>query len=228
MAFIHKQLGSDSSFGSDLKELRELRDLTLEQLADITGIHVSVIKALEDEDFKSLKDPAYAERHVRILAKALEVRASFFLIKYRQLLKANQIISPNVMGIKPTVSWRDFFVVPKLVTLAGFLLFVFLAAAYLFWQAYVLQEPPPLNIISPLDGQQLISAQVNVEGDTSPNTIVTVNGQGAVVDRAGHFNLKFDLPRGLTTLTVEARRRYGDPVTKILRVNYERPEIIEQ
>ncbi|MBU1032895.1 MAG: helix-turn-helix domain-containing protein [Patescibacteria group bacterium] len=228
MSFIHKQLGGEGSFGSDLKELRELRGLTREHLAEITNIHTSVIEALEEENLIDLKDPVYAERHVRTLALTLESQPTYFLKKYRKLLKLHQITYPDPLSVHSTIKKKDFFVTPKLVTLGGFFCLVFFVTAYLFWQAYLLQEPPPLNILSPQDGMHLDFPRVDVSGETVPSAVVTVNGQNAVVDRDGNFSLKLDLPRGLSTLNIEARRRYGSPVSKIMRVTYERPVLNDE
>lgn len=222
MSFIQKQLGHEGSFGMDLKELRELRGLTCEQLAVLTNIHVSVIQALEEERLEDLKDPVYAERHVRILALALESRPEFFLKKYQKLLTRRQVFNPSCLNVHPTVGKKDLFVASRFAAVLGFVALALLAAGYLFWQAYLLQEPPPLLILSPEDGTRLNVPQVEVRGETAPNAQVTVNGRTAVVDKEGNFNLKFDLPRGLTTLTIDAKRRYGSPVSKIIRVDYQR------
>ncbi|MBU0540153.1 helix-turn-helix domain-containing protein [Patescibacteria group bacterium] len=222
MSFIQKQLLPEAEFGEMLKELRELRGFTYDELSKLTRIHPSIIQALEREEFSELADPLYAERHVKFLVLALEGRPDYFLKKYRALLKEKNAVPVDTMKVRTTVRKRDFFVTSRLVAAAGFFLFAGLACAYLIWQAYLLQDPPPLRIITPVEGARLTVPHVDVQGETAPNALVTVNGQKAVVDGEGRFRIVFDIPRGLTTLTIEASRRYGSPITLTRMVSYER------
>lgn len=222
MSFLQKQLGGAGGFGRDLRELRELRGFTLDDLAALTKIHTSVISALEEEKIEDLNDPLYAERHVRALVTVLDGRPGYFLKKYRDLLERRKAVTPEARKVRPTVRWRDLFVPSKLVAVSGFLLLLGLAAAYLIWQGRVLQEPPKLAVFSPVEGQPLDAPRVEVRGETDKGAKVIVNGRTAVVERDGKFFLTFDVPRGLTTITVEARRRYGSSATVTRRVTYER------
>lgn len=222
MSFLQKQLGAGGSFGHDLRELRELRGFTQDDLSEITKIHVSVLDALEEERIMDLSDPLYAERHVRAIVLILEGRPAYFLKKYRDLLEAKQAVPPDAMNVRRMVRRRDFFVTSRVVAFAGFLLVVALAAGYLIWQGRAFQNAPKLVILSPKEGQQLNSPHVFVGGETEPSAIVNINGRSAVVDQTGRFSLEFDVPRGLTTITVEARRRYGSAVTETRRINYQR------
>lgn len=226
MPFVHKQLGIEGRFGGSLRELRELRGFSREQLAEATRIHPSVIAAFEDECLKDLTDPSYAERHVRMLAVALEGRPGYFLQKYRQLLIEQGLLSSDSMRVRRMVSRRDFFVTSRVIAALGFLAVAAVAGSYLFWQIFLLQDPPSLKIVSPQDGAELAQPHVVVQGETAPKALITVNGERAIVSTEGAFRYEFDVPRGLTVITVEARRRYGSPVQEIRRVTYGR-EITE-
>lgn len=221
MSFIQRQLGGEGSFGPTLQELRELRGLSREELSEQTKIHESVIAALEEERTEDLTDPQYAERHVRAIVTVLEGRLAYFLPKYRELLAKKQAGHPTSFSVRPTVRRRDFVVFTRFFALGGFLLLVGVAAFYLVWQAHLLQDSPPLSISSPMEGQELTSPTVDVHGITAPGSVVTVNGKKAVVDPRGEFDLTFDIPRGLTTLTIIAQRRYGSSIIETRRVTYQ-------
>jgi transcriptional regulator with XRE-family HTH domain len=225
MTFVHKQLAPSGGFGHDLKDLRELRGLSYEEVATITKIHPSIIKILEEERLEELADPAYSERHVRSIVAALEGRPGYFVKKYRELVDERIVKTekPSLLRRRPRRS--DFFVLSRALALLGFLAFVAITAGYLIWQGVLLQEPPELSVLEPLDGAVITSPQVSVNGQTDPTAIVTVNGRTAVVKQDGQFSVSFDLPRGATTLTIEARRRYGSVVREVRRVTYERPEL---
>lgn len=221
MPFMQMNLGG-GSFGPTVRQLRELRGLTREQLADLTKIHVSVIAALEDERLSDISDPAYAERHVRSIVSALEGRPAYLLPKYRELVAKELEAHPKAAKGRARIRRRDLFVTTRVVAFAGFLLLVAFAAAYLMWQARILQEPPLLRVVSPADGERISVPRVDVRGDTAPGAVVTVNGRPAVVAPDGRFTLSFDVPRGLTTLNIEARRRYGTSVIDTRSVTYDR------
>lgn len=222
MSFVQKQLAGDRGFGDELRALRELRGLTQHELSEQTKIHVSVIQALEEERLIDLKDPVYTERHVRILVQCLEGHLGYYLAKYRALLDTKHVRDPGSMVVRPTARRRDFFVLSRVVMVLVFFALIGLAAAYLLWQAHVLQRAPRLDVRSPVDGMELSAPRVDVEGDTEPDARVRINGQLIVVDVQGHFRVSFDIPRGLTTFVIETQRRYGSSTTVIRRVSYDR------
>jgi len=221
MAFVQKRLGREEGFGANLRELRELRGLTRQELSEETQIHGSIIKALEEDHLEDLKDPVYAERHVRALVSSLEGRPGYFLKKYRELLKVYEMERKDRILVRPLVRRRDFFVTSRFVAVVGFALVALCAGMYLSWQAFLLQDPPPLDIIKPEENAVFEEPFVDIEGKTLSNVVVTVNGKRAVVDRDGNFSMRFDLPRGPTTLRIEARRRYGSSIEAVRRVTYE-------
>ncbi len=225
MQFLQKQLSEGASFGRDLRELRELRGFTRDDVSRVTHIHVSVITALEEERLVELNDPLYAERHVRAIVLALEGRPAYYLKKYHDLLQATYPAQPEMMMVRPTVRRRDLFVTSRAVALAGFLFLCGCATLYLVWQGRILQESPKLDVQTPVEGMHAQSSGIFVRGETDPGAKVLVNGRDAVVDRTGHFELSMDIPRGVTIVTIEALRRYGARATVTRRVTYDRAGI---
>lgn len=220
MSFLQKHVGG-SGFGADLRELREQRGVSLEELSRLTRIHSSILIALEEESLGELRDPRYEERHVRTIVLALEGHPAYFVKKYQELLDRRGI--PATEGLPSAVKKlrrRDFFVTSRAVAIVGFLFFVGLAAGYLIWQGHQLQNAPMLVVDAPAEGLQLTTPHVSISGETDAAASVLVNGRPAVVNRNGHFSLLFDVPRGLTTITIEARRRFGSSVIETRRVTY--------
>ncbi|MCR4278805.1 MAG: helix-turn-helix domain-containing protein [bacterium] len=225
MAFVQKSLQQEGGFGANLRELRELRGLTRQALSELTQIHVSIIQALEEEDLAEFKDPEYAERHVRALVTILEGRPGYFLKKYKELLKKYSLERTDRVLVRPRVRRRDFFVSSRIIAVISFFVVAFFAIIYLSWQAFILQEPPPLTLVSPDENAVLHEPYVDIRGSTLPNVTVTVNGRRAVVERDGSFTMRFDLSRGPTTLSIEAKRRYGSSEIIVRQVTYERESI---
>lgn len=212
MGFIKKSISSEQNFGKDLRELRELRGWSVKQLADASGIPEYLIKAFEQEKFAILDNPYYHERHVKTLIYALDGRVPFFVGKYRAALKRD--------GFDPKQRNKDYSFTRKtkrseFFTTTKYLPFLLLIPIFLFLIYYVYNEAkifnqvPPLELQTPQNYAKLKEPNVIVSGTTDPNAIIIVNGQSAVVQDNGSFSIALDIPRGLTKLTVTAKKRYG-------------------
>ncbi|MBP9869189.1 helix-turn-helix domain-containing protein [Patescibacteria group bacterium] len=227
MAFVQKRVTSGSGgFGEALRELRELRGYSRDDVSKATGIHLTTLVAFEEEHLDELIDPVYAERHVKTIITLLEGRPSYFLEKYRVLLKA-QSVRRDVASILPPkrVRARDLFVSSRVMAFLGFLLFLAVVGGYVIWQTVLLASSPLLEVTSPIDGARLEGPRVLIEGRTDAGAIVTVNGATAVVEQNGQFRGHLDIPRGLTTLTIVSRRRFGAPSIVTRLVIYERENV---
>jgi len=223
MPFIRKKIyRGETGFGNDLLELRELRGYTRESLARLTGIHPAVISALEEERLIDLTDPLYAERHVRVLASQLEGSADFFIDKYQELLlRQGYNVEPQEM-LRPRVSKRDLLVSSKLTVFLASAALVLSIGGYLAYQARQMSELPLLEVETPVEGQRLERAQVQVKGRTDPAAKLTVNGESVIVGSDGSFGAKVEIPPGLSSIQIQARRRYSAPVTIERHVLFER------
>ncbi|MFZ2804500.1 MAG: helix-turn-helix domain-containing protein [Patescibacteria group bacterium] len=221
MAFLQKRIhAATGGFGETLRELRELRGYSIDDLSRATGIHGSVLKAFEEERLEEIADPYYAERHIRTIVKALEGREPYVMEKYHALLTARGILKPSNSLARARVRKRDLFVSSRAIGFIGFLLLVAAIVGYVFWQATLIGSQPPLSVVSPADGMVLATPHVDVTGHTDPSALVDVNGVQAVVDVSGNFQASLDVPRGLTTLEVEAKRRYGSAAIVERHVTY--------
>lgn len=212
MPFVRKQVSADATgFGADVREMRELRGYTQRSLGKISGIHPSIIAALEEERIEDLSDPVYAERHIRTLADILETRPDFFLQKYRALLDARGFGFGTSPVLPMTVRRRDLFVTSRVFVALGFFLFVALLVGYVVWQTLLVSHAPDLTVDAPTEGQVVMSPHVDVAGRTDPTASVVVNGKQAIVDQSGVFRISIDVSQGVSTIHVESRRRYSRP-----------------
>ncbi len=213
MPFFKQRVdATHENFGSSLRELRELRGYSYEQLSQLTGIHPMIIRNLEEDRFENLADPYYAVRHVRSLAQVLEGRTRYFLDKYQAALKARHISHQHRALLPPCVGWHELRVVSRVVTFVGCAAVVTLITLYLTWQARLMLAIPKLIVTSPTESAVLDSPRVSLSGKTAPGAQVTVNGAVIVVEADGNFQARLDVPRGLSTIRIEARRRYGSAV----------------
>jgi cytoskeletal protein RodZ len=224
MAFLHKRLGQgDGLFGADLRDLRESRDIALEQAAEHTRIRITVLEALEQDRVEDLGDPAFAERHLMTYVRYLGGHEPYFLARHRERIRAMNA-ERKVEDLLPRtrrVRALDLFVGPQLLAIGGVILLAALLGGYVLWQAYLVRIPPPITITSPQEGEVLQRPTVLVQGETMAEAHVIVNGRTAPVDSDGFFSLSVDVRRGTTPITVVARRRRGSETQVTRNVVYD-------
>jgi cytoskeletal protein RodZ len=226
MTFMHKPVGEEGgTFGSDLRALRELSGLSLQQAASATKIRDTILAALEEDRMADLDDPAFVEHHLLAYVRYLGGHEQYFIARYRERLKAlhaeRQVseLLPRVRKIRR----RDLFSGPQLLALAGLVLFAVGLGGYVAWQAALVRIQPPLEVTSPVAGERLSRPVVTVQGKTMPEAEVTVSGRSAPVDGTGAFTVSLDVRRGTTVLTIVARRRRGSETTMERSVVYDAP-----
>lgn len=222
MGFLQKRVAEEhAGFGPELIALRELRGLSRNDVWRLTGIHPLLLSIFEEERFTELADPAYDERHVVRVVEALEGKVPYFLAKYRASIKTDGKI-PDVL-LHPCVRKRDFFVITRTPVIVGVLLILLGIGGFVGWHVHEVSAPPALRISFPDEGAHILGSAVKVVGETEPNATLLINGQRILVSDLGHFEADLDVPSGLQTLKIEARRRQGQATVLERHVIADRP-----
>jgi cytoskeletal protein RodZ len=224
MTFLHKRVEEgNGTFGSHLRDLRELQKLTLERASKDTKIRDTILAALEEDRIGELDDPVFAERHLMAYVRYLGGHEPYFLARYRERLKdlnaTHEVkdLLPRTRGVR----WRDLFVGPQVLAAAGVLFLGVAFGGYVMWQAHLVGSAPSLDVTTPQDGEHLERPTVDVQGVTMSEATVTINGKNAPVDGNGAFILPIDVRRGTTIIKIVARRRRGSETVIERRVVYD-------
>jgi cytoskeletal protein RodZ len=229
MTFLHKSVGDEpSSFGSDLRDLRELHAITLETACKETKIDRSVLEAFESDSIEDIDDPIFSERHLLAYVKYLGGYEPYFKARYQTRLKelGKSRKTEDLLPRKRKVRFLDLFVAPQFLAFLGVILLAVGLGSYVLWQAYTVNTAPPLEIETPIDGERLDGSRVLVKGQTIPEAYVLVNDRDAAVESDGSFHLELDVPRGTTIISIIARRRRGSETRIERRVIFDR-EVME-
>lgn len=81
------------SIGEDLRRERELRGISLKEIADATKISKRFLEAIEKSDYKTLPAPVFTRGFVREYAKYLGLNAEEFVARYSQKVAVEQAIA---------------------------------------------------------------------------------------------------------------------------------------
>ena len=74
-----------SGIGTQLKETREAKGYSLEQVQQSTKIHIEYLRALENDQFDSLPSPFYVRAFLRTYAHCLGLDAQPLMDRYERV-----------------------------------------------------------------------------------------------------------------------------------------------
>jgi len=81
-----------ASFGDELKRERELRDISLKEIADATNISVRFLEALENNDFSTLPGGVYVRGFIRSVAHHLGLDIEETMNAYQQEVERQEML----------------------------------------------------------------------------------------------------------------------------------------
>lgn len=210
--------------GSILKEAREARHLTFDQVEAATKIRAKFLQALEADDYQILPSQAYAKGFVKNYGEFLGIpTATIFAFFRRQTQEIGRsTILPK--GIAQSLNRTWFQLTPARFLIILFVGLVGTFLVYLGLQYRQLQNPPELTIESPKEHAVVTEKKVEVLGSIDPDATAVVNGISVLVRGDGKFFDQVTIEPGVNTITVTATSRYGKTTTVTRTVTYQTEE----
>ncbi len=207
--------------GSILREAREAKHLTHNEIEAATKIRAKFLEAIEADDYTILPSQAYAKGFVKNYAAFLGIAEPTILAFFR---RQTQEISKSAIlpkGVAASLNRSLLQLTP-----GRFLMFLFMGLVmtflvYLGLQYRQLQNPPGLTIEAPKEGAVFATKKVDVLGVTDADATVMVNGISVLVRMDGKFFDQVTLEPGTNTITVTATSRYGKATTVTRSVTYQ-------
>jgi len=189
---------------SILKQNREQRGFTQEEVAKRTKIPTKYIKAFEEENYKAYPDEPYCSLHIKNYAIFLDLRQDNILALFRRDYATYQKNSsmPRPVGKEILTPQRVF----KLSVIA--ILFFFIG--YILLSYLQFSQPPSLVVSWPAKEQT--ASSVKIVGTTSEDAVVRIN-RDLVVVRDGSFSKEIFLNTGENLIIIEAKGRNGKEIT---------------
>ena len=99
-----------------------------------------------------------------------------------------------------------------------FVLVVFIALGYFFFEARGVLFAPPLYIFEPHDNVVLKTTRIHIAGATDPGLHILVHGQDFIAGTNGAFDGFITLDPGYNELGFLARDRFGNETRRVLKV----------
>ena len=204
--------------GEMLREARQSKSLTLEQVEDGTKIRLKFLSAIESDDLGSLPSLSYAKGFVKNYSDFVVLNSRTVLAFFRRqtIEVSKSSLLPKGMG--EPLNRSIFQLTPgKFITLIVVVL-VSLFLIYLGLQYRTLQQAPILIIDSPKSQSVVSDKRVDVFGKTDPDATITINGVSVLVRGDGKFFDQVNLETGVNKLTIIATSRLGKSTATVVEV----------
>lgn len=202
--------------GQILKESREAKFYTLDEIEKSTKIRREMLEALEKGEYQKLPPTTFIQGFIKNYGKFLGLDSEKLLAIFRREF-SDQKHPPRVLdSFSNPVEKRKFALTPAkflgLVVLGLVLIFF----AYLWFEYRFLVSAPFLEITSPTDQMSTNLSSIQVSGRTDPEGKVSINDQEIQIDPSGQFSQEIKLTENVNNIVITSISR-GGKVTKIER-----------
>lgn len=199
--------------GQILKEARESKFYSLEEVEKATKIQKKILDALEKDDYTKLPPPTFVQGFIKNYARFLSLDPQKLLAIFRREFSSEKN-RPYVMDAftKP-IKKTTINITPARVLGLVISLLVISFFAYLWLQYNQFAGAPKLSVTSPQDQMEVEGSSVLVEGNTDPEMKVAVNSQDIPVASDGHFKEEVTLNSQVQKLVIVSTNKFGQSTT---------------
>jgi cytoskeletal protein RodZ len=202
-----------------LREAREQKKLTFEEVESATKIKKSYLRSIENGDFANLPSESYALGFVKNYAKYLGLPMNTIAPLFRREYEEKKHISivPEFRKTQSKFNRKFIFSSRGLLIISV----VVIIAAYVFFQYSSVIFPPNLSVLSPKNNSLISGSVVEVTGKTDPYATLDINGEEVYVALDGSFRKSIYEFSGDNKITVVAKNRFGKQSEKIINIKAE-------
>jgi cytoskeletal protein RodZ len=194
--------------GQILKARREASGRDLDNIAKVTKIRKDYLEALENDDYHKLPGATYAKGFIKNYAQSLGMNTRTLVAIFRRDFaedEKGQIIPRGKLEPLDKSGWSW---TPQLTVGLIVVFLITLIAGYFGFQYYRLWNPA-LKVTEPIEGEILVSGNVQVSGQADPSSTVRVNEHLVIVDANGNFDTTLTLEQGEQIIKVVAETEKG-------------------
>ncbi len=195
--------------GQILKETREAKHYTLEDIEKHTKIRKELLQFLEADNYDKLPPSTFVQGFIKNYGKFLNLDADKLLAVFRRGFETKKHPPIVLESFSNPLKQKRFRITPARVVAMFLVLIVIGFFVYLWVEYRQFAGAPNLVVTSPTDSQTLDNPSVIVEGNTDPEVKVTVNNQEVGTDKDGHFKEEIKLSTSVNQIIVTATSKFG-------------------
>jgi len=199
--------------GQVLKEERERKFYTLEEIEKATKIRKELLEALEAGQYQKLPPPTFIQGFIKSYGKFLKLDQEKLLAIFRREF-SDRAHPPRVLEtFSHPVDEKKFRLTPGRVLGSIVLGLVIIFFVYLWFEYRFLVGGPFLEVDQPGNQLSTNSVAVQVIGRTDPEAKLAINNQEIGVDPSGKFSQEIKLSDNMNTLVITATTKSGKVTT---------------
>jgi cytoskeletal protein RodZ len=193
--------------GIRLREAREEKNLSLEEVSKQTKIKTAFLESIENGEYNKLPSSSYALGFVRNYARFLGIKDSEILPIFKREYDSETAykVLPQGFDSKEEFPIKGFKL--RQTFLVGVLVF-FIFILYIIYQYRYAFLNPPLKLVLP-NQETVKSSEIIVSGSTDPNSTIYVNKDVVTVSANGKFNKTLNVFPGPFLIEVKAINKFG-------------------
>lgn len=197
------------SVGQILKEARESKLYSLDDVEKHIKIRKEMLEALENNDFDKLPPLTFIQGFIKNYGTFLGLDAGKLLAVFRRDFESKKHPPLVMESLKKPVGSKKFFLQPSHLIGLTVVLIVLCFFAYLWVEYRQFVGAPEMVIASPSEGQTVENPAVIVEGKTDPDAKVKINDQEVGVDQEGNFKEEVKLSSSSNEVIIKSTSKFG-------------------
>jgi len=214
--FSSKILQNKPAAVNVLKENRLKQDLSIATIARRLSISPKFIESLENAKYNRLPGEIYIKNFIKKYSDLLQLDTAEILANY-ETERAGGFNKSIIKQFVPVCRIKSSALMLRKIIVASLVLFLII---YLGLEVGGIYKAPKLELSSPTEGQVILDSTLVVQGLTSPEMKVQINGMETVSDSAGKFSENVILNAGNNKIMVTAIKKHGRSQTIIRNVIY--------
>ncbi|MCL5784112.1 MAG: helix-turn-helix domain-containing protein [Patescibacteria group bacterium] len=200
--------------GQVLKEERENKFYTLDEIEKATKIRKELLEALEAGQYNKLPPPTFVQGFIKNYGKFLGLNQEKLLAIYRREFSEFKHPPRVLETFTNPVDQKKFRLTPARALGSVILGMVIIFFAYLWFEYRFLVGGPYLEVSQPANQLNTNSETIQVIGRTDPEAKLSINNQEIGVDASGKFVQEIKLTDNINNIEITATSKSGQ-VTKV-------------
>lgn len=198
--------------GQILKETRENKFYTLEDVEKHIKIRKELLEALEDDNYVKLPPTTFIQGFIKNYSKFLGLDPHKMMAIFRRDFESRKHPPVVLESFSKPLKQKKITITPARVLALAITVIIIGFFIYLWVEYRQFVGAPPLEVSQPVDQQTVDIPAVFVEGKTDPESKVTVNNQEVGVDVEGRFKEEIKLSSSTNKITIISTSKFGQSI----------------
>ena len=212
-----KEKSREITLSELLKSGRENKNLSIDELSQLSGISAQHLKHLEVGNYGAMPAAIYTEHFLEKCAGHLSIPKDTLISAYRRETNTDDAIKNLLAQQKPAIFKNNLSITPKFIVVATIFILVIATGGYLWYQLSHLLGAPYLIVESPKGDIIVNEESIMIGGYTQADSHIFLNGR-EIVNNNGHFEERLVLQSGMNTAEVKSINRFEKEAVIVRRI----------